>query len=62
MAAPRTVVPPVPRTKPVEPELGVAMVSNEAHHVKETLGKIVEALRSHPIAEFLDCEQEVAGA
>ena len=43
-------------------ELGVAMVSNETHHVKETLGKIVEALRSHPIAEFVDCEQEVAGA
>jgi hypothetical protein len=43
-------------------ELGVAMVSNEAHHVKETLGKIVEALRSHPIAEFLDCDQELGGA
>jgi uncharacterized protein YlxP (DUF503 family) len=43
-------------------ELGVAMVSNETHHVKVTLGQIVEALRSHPIAEFLDSEQEVAGA
>ena len=42
-------------------ELGVAMVSNEAHHVKEALGQIVKALRSHPIAEFLDCEQEVTG-
>jgi len=26
------------------------------------LGQIVEALRGHPIAEFVDCEQEVAGA
>jgi len=43
-------------------ELGVAMVSNEAHHVKGTLGQIVEALRSQPIAEFVDGEQEVAGA
>jgi uncharacterized protein YlxP (DUF503 family) len=42
-------------------ELGVAMVSNEAHHVKVALGQVVEALRCHPIAEFLDCEQEVAG-
>ena len=42
-------------------ELGVAMVSNETHHVKETLGQIVAALKSHPIAEFLDCEQEIAG-
>ena len=39
--------------------LGVAMVSNEAHHVKTALGQIVEALRRHPIAELLDHEMEV---
>ena len=43
-------------------ELGMAMVGHETHQVKQTLGQIVEALRSHPVAEFLDCEQEVAGA
>jgi uncharacterized protein YlxP (DUF503 family) len=36
--------------------LGVAMVSNEAHPVKTTLGQMVEALRSHPVAELLDSE------
>jgi uncharacterized protein len=39
--------------------LGIAMVSNEAHPVKRALGQIVEALRSHPIAEFLDHEMDV---
>ena len=39
--------------------LGLAMVSNEAHHVKVALGQVVEALRSHPIAELLDYELEV---
>jgi len=39
--------------------LGMAMVSNEAHPLKQALGKIVEALRVHPIAEFLDHELEV---
>ena len=39
--------------------LGFAMVANEAHPVKAALGKIVEALRSHPVAEFLDHEIEV---
>ncbi len=39
--------------------LGMAMVSNETHHVKQVLGKIVEALRVHPVAEFLDYELEV---
>jgi uncharacterized protein YlxP (DUF503 family) len=39
--------------------LGVAMVSNETHHVKMVLGKIVEALRCHPVAELLDHEIEV---
>lgn len=39
--------------------LGVAMVSNETHHVKTALGQIVEALRVHPVAELLDHEIEV---
>jgi uncharacterized protein YlxP (DUF503 family) len=39
--------------------LGVAMVGNEAHPLKVALGQIVEALRSHPVAEFLDHEMEV---
>ena len=39
--------------------LGFAMVSNETHHVKTALGKVVEALRVHPIAEFLDHELDV---
>jgi uncharacterized protein YlxP (DUF503 family) len=36
--------------------LGLAMVSNETHHVKMALGQIVEALRSHPVAELIDHE------
>lgn len=40
-------------------ELGLAMVSNETHHVKTALGKVVEALRVHPVAELLDHELEV---
>jgi uncharacterized protein YlxP (DUF503 family) len=39
--------------------LGLAMVSNEAHHVKGALAQIVEALRAHPVAEFLDHEMDV---
>jgi len=39
--------------------LGIAMVSNETHHVKIALSRIVEALRSHPVAEFLDYEIDV---
>jgi len=39
--------------------LGVAMVSNEAHHVKLALGQILEALRSHPVAELVDHEMDV---
>ena len=39
--------------------LGVAMVSNETHHLKTALGQMVEALRSHPVAEFIDHEMEV---
>ncbi len=39
--------------------LGIAVVSNETHHVKVELGKIVEALRGHPVAELLDHEIDV---
>ncbi len=39
--------------------LGFAMVSNEAHPIKQALGEIVNALKSHPIAEFVDHEMEV---
>jgi uncharacterized protein len=39
--------------------LGIAMVSNEASHVRASLNEIARALRSHPIAEFLDEEIEV---
>jgi uncharacterized protein YlxP (DUF503 family) len=39
--------------------LGMAMVSNEAHPLKQALGHIVEALRSHPVAELIAHEMEV---
>ncbi len=39
--------------------LGFAMVSNETHNLKTTLGKVVEALRVHPVAELLDHEMDV---
>jgi uncharacterized protein YlxP (DUF503 family) len=39
--------------------LGLAMVGNEARHVRTVLEQIVNALRSHPVAEFLDHEMEV---
>jgi len=39
--------------------LGLAMVGNEASHVKTVFEQIVAALRVHPIAEFLDHEVEV---
>jgi len=39
--------------------LGVAMVSNEAGHVRKTLEEIAAALRAHPVAEFVDHEIEV---
>jgi uncharacterized protein YlxP (DUF503 family) len=39
--------------------LGLAMVGNEAHPIKQTLGEIVNALKAHPVAEFLDYELEV---
>jgi uncharacterized protein YlxP (DUF503 family) len=39
--------------------LGMAMVGNEAKHVRSTLEQIVAALRQHPVAELLDHELEV---
>ena len=39
--------------------LGLAMVSNETHHLKLALGQIVETLRSHPVAELIDHEMDV---
>lgn len=39
--------------------LGLAMVSTDAHSIKKTFGKIVEALRCHPVAELVDHEMEV---
>jgi hypothetical protein len=39
--------------------LGIAMVSNEAHHLKTALGQIVEALRCHPAAELVGQVMEV---
>lgn len=38
--------------------LGLAMVGNEAHPIKQALGAIVEALRVHPVAELVDYELE----
>jgi uncharacterized protein YlxP (DUF503 family) len=39
--------------------LGMAMVSNESRHIRVTFDEIVEALRSHPVAEMLDHEIEL---
>jgi uncharacterized protein len=36
--------------------LGVAMVSNETQHLRAALSQVVEALRSHPVAELIDYE------
>jgi hypothetical protein len=38
--------------------LGIAMVSNETQHLRKALGQVVEALRSHPVAELVDYELE----
>jgi hypothetical protein len=40
-------------------ELGLAMVSNEARHVKRAFEQVLAALRAHPVAEFVDHELEV---
>jgi uncharacterized protein YlxP (DUF503 family) len=39
--------------------LGLAMVGNEAKHVRSVFEQILAALRRHPVAEFLDFEMEV---
>lgn len=39
--------------------LGIAMVCNEAHPIKVCFGKIVEALRNHPVAELTEANLEV---
>jgi uncharacterized protein YlxP (DUF503 family) len=39
--------------------LGLAMVSNQAAHVRTAFEQIVAALRGHPVAELLDHEMEV---
>jgi uncharacterized protein YlxP (DUF503 family) len=36
--------------------LGVAMVSNETDHLRKALSQVVEAVRSHPVAELIDYE------
>src|SRR5437868_14856277 len=38
--------------------LGLAMVCNETHPIKQQFGEVVNALKSHPIAEFVDSEIE----
>lgn len=38
---------------------GIALVGKTAYAVRTTLERIVEALRSHPIAELLDHQVEV---
>jgi uncharacterized protein YlxP (DUF503 family) len=39
--------------------LGFAMVGWDAAHVREALQRIAEALRRHPIAEFVSCDLEI---
>ena len=39
--------------------LGVAMVGNEAGHVRAALDEVARALRAHPVAEFVSSEVEV---
>jgi uncharacterized protein YlxP (DUF503 family) len=36
--------------------LGMAMVSNETQHLRKALSQMVEALRSHPVAQLIDYE------
>jgi uncharacterized protein YlxP (DUF503 family) len=42
--------------------LGIAMVSNEMSHLQGALQKIVDALRSHPVAEMSRHVQHVEAA
>jgi uncharacterized protein YlxP (DUF503 family) len=39
--------------------LGVSMVSNGALAIRTTFDEIVRALKSHPVAEFIDHEVDV---
>jgi uncharacterized protein YlxP (DUF503 family) len=39
--------------------LGFATVGNEARHVRTSLEQVLNALRRHPVAEFIDHELEV---
>ena len=39
--------------------LGFAMVCNETHLIKQVFSEIVNALKAHPIAEFVDSEIEI---
>ena len=39
--------------------LGMATVGPAAHPLKQTLGRIVEVLRGHPVAELIDSEVDV---
>lgn len=39
--------------------IGIGMVGNESQHVRHELEKIAQALRMHPIAEFVDQTTEV---
>jgi len=48
-----------PLDQPRSVSLAVAMVSNETHPIKQALGEIVNALKAHPIAEFVDSEIEM---
>lgn len=39
--------------------LGIGMIGNESQHVRNGLEKIAQALRFHPIAEFVDQTTEI---
>jgi len=39
--------------------LGIAMVGNDSREITSALDKMVDALRSHPIAELLDYERKL---
>jgi hypothetical protein len=39
--------------------LGFACVSGSHHHAREVMGKVLEALRVHPVARLIDHELEV---
>jgi uncharacterized protein YlxP (DUF503 family) len=41
--------------------LGFAMVGPDNLLLRQTLERIANALRAHPVAEFVDCELDVEG-